>query len=164
MAQNYVNINLVKLSIFIIAVILLNSCSKVIIKYAGNSDLLKEEIPYTDPEYKKITNYIPDPGHPLASQIRYVRINFHIMQRSDGTGNFDEAAGRKFCRDLVDQSNFRWSNNHKMNLPVGNLTEVLPIGIRVVLEKDAETGQDAIYFHKNDSLCFWNRSLKKGYA
>ena len=164
MAQNYVNINPVKLLTLLIPIFLLNSCANLVVKYAGSSDIIREEIQYKDPEYKKVTNYIPDPGHPQASQIRYVRINFHIMQRSDGTGNFDEAAGRKFCRDMVDQSNFRWSNNHKMNLPVGNLTEVLPIGIRVVLEKDAETGQDAIYFHKNDSLCFWNRSLKKGYA
>lgn len=133
-------------------------------RYAGESDIVKQEIAYTDPEYKKPSSYIPDPKHPQATPIRYVRINFHIMQRSDGTGNFNEAAGKKFCRDLVDQSNNRWSNNLQMNLPEGNNTAVLPTSIRVVLARDSETGEDAIYFHKNDTLCFWNRSLKKGYA
>ncbi len=143
---------------------MLSSCGKFIIYYAGEADIQHPIIPRSDPEVKKITSYIPDTKHPGAIPIKYVRINFHIMQKSDGSGSFDEASGKKFCREMVEQSNNRWANNVKMNLPENNTTEVLPINIRVVLQKDPITGQDAIYFHKDDSLCFWNRSLKKGYA
>jgi hypothetical protein len=134
----------------------------MLVRFAGESDLVSQSIAPTDPLCKKAISYIPDALHVNATPIKYVRVNFHIMQRSDGTGNFNENAGKEFCRQLVDESNKRWSNNAKMNLPENNDTEVLPIQIRIVLQTDVSTGQDAIYFHKDDSLCFWNRNAKKG--
>ncbi|MFI5171853.1 MAG: reprolysin-like metallopeptidase [Chitinophagales bacterium] len=150
--------------VVIIIILLLCSCNKFIIRYAGEADVLNQDLPFVEPGCKFSENYITDPSHPSATPVRYIRINFHIMQRSDGSGSFNEAEGKKFCRELVEQSNYRWANNFQMNLPVGNSTPALPIQIRVVLQKDITTGDDAIYFHKNDSLAFWNRSLKKGYA
>lgn len=147
----------------IIIIVALSSCNNLLVRYATEADVSEMSIAPTDPHCRQSSSYIIDAQHPTATPIRYVRVNFHIMQRSDGTGNFSEADGKKFCKELVDQSNYRWSNNQQMNLPEGNTTETLPIPIRVVLQKDAVTGEDAIYFHKNDSLCFWNRSAKKGY-
>jgi len=134
----------------------------MLVRYASESDLVQQSIAPTDPLCKKPISYIPDASHINATPIRYVRVNFHIMQRNNGTGNFNEAEGREFCRKLVDESNIRWSNNEKMNLPENNTTDVLPTQIRIVLQKDSITGQDAIYFHQDDSLCFWNRNAKKG--
>ncbi len=148
----------------IFIVFIFSSCNKYIIRYADQTDIVNQEAPTLIAGCKLSENYIVDPAHLAATPIRYVRINFHIMQRSNGTGNFNEAEGKKFCRELVEQSNYRWANNFKMNLPEGNSTAALPIQIRMVLQKDAISGEDAIYFHKNDSLAFWNRSLKKGYA
>jgi len=131
-------------------------------RYAGTADLEYTESEDMSKYCKLSSSYIPDARHPEATPIRYVRVNFHIMQAADGSGNFKEAEGRKFVRELVDQSNYRWSNNLPMNLPEGNSTETLPIPIRIVLQKDPYTGQDAIYFHRDDTLGFWNRSLTKG--
>ena len=140
----------------------LSSCSKIIIKYAGEADVQQTTLPPHEPMCKKSLSYIPDLRHLNASPVKFVRVNFHIMQDGDGKGNFSEAQGKDFIRELVKQSNYRWSNNQQMNLPEGNTTDVIPIPVRIVLQKDPITGEDAIYFHKNDTLAFWNRSAKKG--
>jgi hypothetical protein len=146
----------------ILLAILLGACNKTIVRYAGSSDVLFEEVAPHEPMCKKSFSYIPDPMHMNATPVRYVRVNFHIMQAADGSGSFSEAQGRDFIRELVKQSNIRWANNQQMNLPEGNTTPLIPIPIRIVLQKDAVTGEDAIYFHKDDTLAFWNRSAKKG--
>lgn len=150
--------------IIIFCLLVLVSCNKYIARYATQGDAMTAEIAPSKSECGKSYNYIPDLNHPQATPVRYIRVNFHIMQPANGKGNFNESAGIQFCREMVEQSNYRWSNNFKMNLPEGNSTENMDIPIRVVLMKDAATGGDAIYFHRNDSLCYWNRSLKKGYA
>lgn len=146
----------------ILVVFILSSCNRIIIRYASETDIQTQEIPPHDPLCKKSISYVADPNHLNATPIRYVRVNFHIMQRSDGTGSFSESQGRDFIRELVRQSNIRWGGNQKMNLPEQNETAVIPIPVRIVLQKDGITGEDAIYFHKDDSLAFWNRSAKKG--
>jgi len=148
--------------LWLLFVIVVSSCNKALIYYAGPADLVQTESADNSKACNLSSSYIPDPQHLNATPIRYVRVNFHIMQASDGSGNFSEAEGKKFVHELVDHSNYRWSNNLPMNLPEGNTTATIPIPIRIVLQKDPVTGEDAIYFHRNDTLAFWNRSLKKG--
>lgn len=141
---------------------ILSSCNKYVVRYATTTDVQSREAVDMTKYCNLSTSYIPDLQHPNATPIRYVRVNFHIMQGANGEGNFNEVEGRRFVKELVEQSNIRWGSNQQMNLPVGNSTPVIPIPIRLVLQKDPTTGEDAIYFHRDDSLGFWNRSLSKG--
>ena len=109
-------------------------------------------------------NYIPDLNHPQATPVRYIRVNFHIMQCQRQRTILTNRRVFRFCREMVEQSNYRWSNNFKMNLPEGNSTENMDIPIRVVLMKDAATGGDAIYFHPQRFTLLLEPQPEKGYA
>ena len=103
-------------------------------------------------------NYQPDTLHVNYSIMRYIRINFHIMRRSDGTGSFTEADGKSFVINLMNKANEKLRNNEKMNLPLGNTTAVLPVLYQYVLTPDsAIAGDDGIYFDDDDSTCFLNK-------
>lgn len=106
-------------------------------------------------------NYIPDTLHPEFIPIRYVRVNFHIMRKSDGSGNFNEEQGIQYVKDLIWTANQRLEKNEKMYLPKNNNTPVYPIRFRYVLTPDTTvTGDIGIYFHNNDSLYIFNKQGK----
>ncbi len=151
-------------SLVIFSFFLLLGCNRYAIRYAVPNDVQFTSglEPVTKKELKQTEHYIPDERYMEATPIRFIRVNFHIMQKSDGTGSFNEAQGIQYCHELVDRVNFRYSNNLPMNLPAGNNTPVLPTRIRIVLSNDAGTGKEAIYFHPDDSLCYFIKNLKKG--
>ncbi len=104
---------------------------------------------------------IPDEAHLDHTQIKYLRVNFHIVGKSDGTGNFDEKTGRLFIAQVMRAANQKLANNKKMNLPVGNDTPVLPLRYRYLLSPRPEVpGDDGIYFHRDDDL-YWMVSKGK---
>ena len=158
----YYNQTLVKLFALVVTAIFASSCNRIVVRYAGESDLIQASLPAPGKVCKESENYIIDTNHLNATPIRYVRVNFHIMQESDGSGSWNEAEGRKFVHDIVEQSNNRWNDNQPMTLPLGNSTPDLPIPIRIVLQRDPITGEEGIYFHRDDTLCYWNRSATKG--
>ncbi|MEZ5013407.1 MAG: M43 family zinc metalloprotease [Chitinophagales bacterium] len=153
-----------KYTTLLLAILLTTGCGRFVIRYAEPADVLHPDIPAQASACSDASSYLPDTTNLRATPIKYVRVNFHIMQRLDGSSNFSEAQGIKFIHDLVQESNNRWANNAHMNLPAGNNTPVIPTQVRIELVKDPYTGKDAIYFHRNDSLCFFNKKASRGYT
>jgi hypothetical protein len=82
---------------------------------------------------------------------RTVRINYHLILRSDGTGNFTETGdnlgnsltGYQFIKDINNAMNYSLSYNSRMHIPPGNTIPNDPPNYKYVI--------DAIYFHRNDN-------------
>ncbi len=124
-------------------------------------DLL-QKASYEECDCNASINYAPDPKYPDHSPMKYLRMNFHIMNSEDGTQNMSEKRGNWYINELMKQCNARWSDNVKMNLPVGNNTPALPINITVV--KTGKTGaanDDGIYYHYDDDLYYFISSGKQ---
>ncbi len=101
-------------------------------------------------------NYAPDTNHLEHTPIKYVRLNFHIMNSSDSSRNFGEEEGVKFVRELLKYAHKSLENNEKMFLPPGNDTPVLPTRYRYVLTpRPDDPHDDGIYFHYDDELYFY---------
>jgi hypothetical protein len=101
---------------------------------------------------------VTDTLYPSHHPIKYVRVNFHIIRKDDGTGNFSEKEGREYVKKLLEKSNEKFANNQKMNLPLNNNTPVLPVNIRLKLTPDyRRPGDDGIYFHNKTKFAFSNK-------
>jgi hypothetical protein len=85
------------------------------------------------------------------SDFKVVRINYHFVLRSNGTGNFTETNdnqgntlnGYQHAKDITDAMNYVLSYNVKMNIPPNNTTPVNSKNYAYII--------DAIYFHRNDA-------------
>lgn len=85
-----------------------------------------------------------------VNDLKIVRINFHFMLRSNGTGNFTEIndnngnnfSGYDYARTITDWMNGWNSFNQQMRLPPGNSTPVNSKNVRYVI--------DAVDFRRND--------------
>ncbi len=101
-------------------------------------------------------NYVPPANKADINPLRVIRLNFHIMQKSDGTGNFGEKLAKEYVKNIMAHANNTLDNgNKKMNLPEGNETPVLPTGYRYILSPDPNIeGDDGIYIHKDDDYYF----------
>ncbi len=107
-------------------------------------------------------NYVPSSNLAHHEMVRNIRVNFHIVQRADGTGNFDKNLGRQYVKNIINYSNgMLASGNKPMNLPTGNNTPVLPTNYRYVLTPDPSIkNDDGIYFHRDEELYFMTNSGK----
>lgn len=120
-----------------------------------DSSLIQKKKNKSCTDYK---SYVPDTLHPEYTIMRYVKVNFHVMRKTDGTGSFGIEDGRQFCLNLLNASNQKLKDNAKMFLPPGNTTAVLPVMYQYVLTPDPTVpGDDGIYFNDNDSTCFMNK-------
>ncbi len=104
---------------------------------------------------KDVLNYIPDPNHPEQTPIRNVRLNFHIMNSSDKSMNFDEELGVEYVHSLIERSNYLLENNNKMWLPKGVDKYLRPTRFRYELASNGPN-DDGIYFHYDDEMCYIN--------
>lgn len=110
---------------------------------------------------KETDFHIPDTNHLDHTPMKYIRLNFHIIRKSDGTGNFNEDRGRVFINQVMAASNEFLTDNKKMNLPVGNDTPILPRRYRYVLTpRSDDPNDDGIYFHDDDDY-YWMVSKGK---
>ncbi|RMG76889.1 MAG: hypothetical protein D6714_20550 [Bacteroidetes bacterium] len=101
-------------------------------------------------------NYIPDTNHLDHTPIRYIRVNFHLMNSLDSTCFFDEETGRKYVHSLLFNAEKRIKNNQKMFLPPGNNTPVIPPRYRYKLTPtNYLPNDDGIYFHYNNDRSFF---------
>lgn len=90
-------------------------------------------------------------GFRTVNDPKTVRVNYHFMLRTNGSGNFTETndgdgrsfSGYDYAREQTLHMNIRNSWNEQMNIPTGNNTPVNPKNYRYVL--------DAVYFHRNDT-------------
>jgi len=97
-------------------------------------------------------NYLPDPAHPEFVPLRLLRVNFHVMNSSDSSHNFQPEAGRTYLKELLARCNEALdSNARNWRSPEG--TAVLPRRYRYVLTSQPD--DDGIYFHYDDSLYFF---------
>ncbi len=106
-------------------------------------------------------NYQTSLDYPDHTPTRYVRVNFHFIDNKAGTSNFDEAFGTKFAKKLVKECNERLRNNKPMKLPKNQDNVALPINVQYVLTgEEGNPKDDGIYFHKHDSLAYFNKNQK----
>jgi hypothetical protein len=85
------------------------------------------------------------------SDFKVVRINYHFVLRSDGTGNFTETGdnrgnplnGYQFAKDITSAMNSSLSYNPQMIIPPNN---TIPAN-----NKNYAYVVDAVYFHRNNS-------------
>lgn len=98
--------------------------------------------------------YIPDTLHMNHTPVRFLRINFHFMNSSDSSRNFDERRSRTFVRDLMHVMQILFDTNIKLWLPADNDIPVIPVNIKYVLTGQGP-GDDGIYHHYDDELYYY---------
>jgi hypothetical protein len=96
--------------------------------------------------------YIPDPKHPEYLPIKYIRVNFHIMNSADSSQNFKPEAARKYYKDLIVKANEALATNEK-NWQSAEGTAVLPKQYRYIIAP--QKGDDGFYFHYDDAYCYY---------
>ncbi|MBC7488558.1 MAG: T9SS type A sorting domain-containing protein [Cytophagaceae bacterium] len=94
-----------------------------------------------------------------CSQTVYVKVNFHFMLKSDGTGNFTEYDdgmgntnynGYMYAQDLVNGANSNLINNQQTRLPIGNTVPIPTMNLRYII--------GGIYFHRDDAHYTYQQS------
>lgn len=145
--------------ILLALVIIASSCAPRYNKAIIQAELLPEtKLPASGVRCDYQDAYEPDEYMPM----RFIRVNFHFMRDGQGNYNFPEAEARTYVRSLVEACNEKLANNQPMNLPVGNHTPALPTRYRLVLTGDPATGGDGIYFHNDDTACFFAKKTMSG--
>ncbi len=99
--------------------------------------------------------YLPDPAHPEYLPTRYLRVNFHVMDKTDSTAHRPADSVRVFLRQLLDFANAELDTNvWNWRSPDG--TRTLPKRYRYVLTpQPGIPGDEGIYFHYDDSLYYF---------
>lgn len=110
-------------------------------------------------------NYAPDLEHPEHTPMKKIRVNFHFINSSDSSTNFDQMSAEKFARGLLNSANEVLRKNTKMFLPNGNDTPVLPLRYQYKWVNDPETNKRAIYYHYDDEVCkYVHRGKNRNYG
>lgn len=100
--------------------------------------------------------YIPYRYNRLFDREKTIMINLHFMNSSDKSQNHHGENAVSYAKHLVSNANERLKNNIKMNLPVGNDTEVYDPMIRMEIDEDPSTSSGlAIYDHFDDELYYF---------
>jgi hypothetical protein len=94
-------------------------------------------------------------AHPELMRLKYIRVNFHFMNSTDGRYNMPKEEVTHYAYEWVKVDNSNLERNMKMFLPAGNQTPVLPIPYRYVISPDPSiAGDSGVYYHINDTLCY----------
>lgn len=141
----------------LLTIILFGSCSpKILVSPATREDLtllpkpeVKEKT--TSPCYTPLS-YV---AHPELIRMKYIRVNIHFMNSSDGRYNMPESETASWAREWIKATNSNLEQNMKMFLPRGNDTPLIPIPYRYVISPDPSVPlDDGIYYHIDDELCY----------
>lgn len=139
-----------------LCMILLAACSpKIMVRPATPEDIVR--LPDTKAEREISTCYNPLSyvAYPELIRPKYIRVNIHFMNSTDGRYNMPESETTAYAREWMKATNSNLEKNMKMFLPHGNETEVIPIPYRYVISPDPSIpGDDGIYYHVNDTLCY----------
>lgn len=136
---------------------LLASCSpKIHSHFATSEDVA--QVAFKD-DLKELRSNSYDPQayveHPELMRIKYIRVNFHYMNSTDGKYNMPENEVLQYTKDWIYAVNDNLGKNMKMFLPHNNNTPVLPIPYRYVLTPDPSIpGDQGVYYHIDDQLCY----------
>ena len=94
-------------------------------------------------------------AHPELMRMKYIRVNFHFMNSTDGKYNMPKEEVTKYAYEWIEIANGKLAGNLKMLLPHGNETPVLEIPYRYVISPDPSIpGDSGVYYHVNDTLCY----------
>ncbi len=110
-------------------------------------------------------NYIPDTSYLSHFPIKYIRINFHWLNSSDSSKNFNGQEAIDFTKGWLYAANKDLISNNKLWFPYQNKLPTLPTRYRYVLTPDSNSpGDQGIYFHYDDDLFYYvhkgkNRNL-----
>ncbi len=100
--------------------------------------------------------YIPDTLHLDHTPVKYIRVNVHWMNSSDSLSNYKGEEAVKFTKGLLHAVNYDLAKNAKMLLPRRNTTPLIPTQYRMVLAgRPGDAGDEGIYFHYDDELCYY---------
>ncbi|MBK8558193.1 MAG: hypothetical protein IPL65_21755 [Lewinellaceae bacterium] len=99
------------------------------------------------------SDYLTGQGDQSGMSMRYLRVNMHVMDNASGTAlPLPSDSIRVFLRTLLEKANADLDTNiRNWRSPEG--TAILPKGYRYVLWP--QPGDDGIYFHNNDALCYF---------
>lgn len=107
--------------------------------------------PKVDPCYDPMS-YV---AHSALMPMKYIRVNFHFMNSTDGKYSIPESEVTAYARDWITVTNSNLEKNMKMFLPVGNTTPMMPIPYRYAITPDPSIpGDDGVYYHIDDELCY----------
>lgn len=121
-------------------------------RYFPDMPVKNDKRPRLDRSCADWRGYLPDAAHPEYLPMRYLRVNFHILNSRDSSHNFRPAEARRFFKRLLEVANARLDTNvRNWRSPEG--TEVLPRRYRYVLTP--QPGDDGFYFHFDDSLYYF---------
>jgi len=156
-----------KILFFVLLLLFVNACNQPLKKwFLTTGDVVNKEKIDSDSRFRKPgrgreccrdkLSYIPDTNYLEHAPVKIIRLNFHIMNAADSSQNFREKEGVKYVKSLLGEANKRLLNNHKMKLPPGNQTPVLPPRYRFQLTPKPDDAQDdGVYFHYDDSLYYY---------
>ncbi len=99
--------------------------------------------------------YVPDVQHPEYLPVRYLRVNFHVMDNAAGNAHRPVDSVRVFLRRLLELANVELDTNIR-NWQSPDGTPTLPKRYRYVLTPQPGSPDDeGIYFHYDDSLYYY---------
>ncbi len=140
----------------LLCIVMLAACSpKMIVRSATADDVIL--LPRSTPGDKTSPCYEPLAyvAHPELLRMKYIRVNIHFMNSTDGRYNMPEEETAAYARDWMFAANDNLNKNMKMFLPHGNETPVIPIPYRYVISPDPTVpGDDGVYYHIDDELCY----------
>jgi hypothetical protein len=141
----------------LLIIVLLTACSpKILVRPAITDDVVV--LPRNadiEPKISSCYSPLTYVAHPELMRMKYVRVNVHFMNSTDGRYNMPEEETAAYAREWIKATNSNLDHNMKMFLPHGNETPVLPIPYRYVISPDPSIpGDDGVYYHIDDTLCY----------
>ncbi len=109
----------------------------------------------TSPSYSaKIDPYLPDPGMPYKTPLRYIKVNVHFTNSKDRSQNLTGRQAQEFAEELIEKANRSLLDNQPMNLPAGNHTPVRDINYQYIFWPNV---RDAIIHDYDNDLYYTTR-------
>ena len=145
-----------RLITFIFAGIFFSCSPKIQVRTAQQADVeILPRTPASNPKLPHCQDPLAYVEHDYLRRVKYIRINMHFMNSTDGRYNMPEEEVAEYARSWIDAANSIFPNNMKMFLPIGNNTPQLPIPYKYVITPDPNIpGDDGIYYHIDDELCY----------
>lgn len=160
------------IGLFCLVLVSFTTCSKKssVVRISSTDDLINQTITTRSSENTlRSKGYHPPKYHiPYDSIVhlfprKYLRLNFHYMNDSQGDKNYTGQEAIDFTYYLVDNANKRLLENHKMKLPVGNSNPALDPQYQYIIQGNKNDPNDkGIYFHTDDELYYFiNKGRKR---
>ncbi len=153
-----IKLNLIIVSIFALLTLGFTCSTKSILKSVYDLRDISVEDPNKLPAVcSDVNNYAPDQYFPEHTPMKYVKVNFHVINNEKGDLAISEKDAPRFLKMMLDSANYWLAHNKRMRLPVGHTNPTLPTKIRYVLTGDPNNpSDDGIYYHYDDNMCYVN--------